>query len=677
MIQKISAISVNSNDRLNNTKTAEKTNITKMSAPAFSTNYTATGLVNAYQAFYGIQTAKTVSFGKSLTAAFKDLNQQMTTCRDEERGKKGESVGSRVDVSALVNEYYDDLPNDYDAIKTNIEVDSTDDTITDARTQIKKTPDGIMYEMAVRNPREKGTIGERAHGLQQLIRITQDPKGAEKSYVLNTKGKLMAVVEDGENVILTNAGKFSKHIDGTPRLAVEAQKTANKDFIPFTPEVQEVKERIHKPSVGKGTEIVIGMEDGRFVPEIIDSIKTFVDKVNKGEIILDQFVANENAQDTQLAMLAGGFGSRAEYTNASSDGIFHGKEKGAQSTKGVFRTATGLTPMETTFISLHNAGLLDCSKGNLKIGDNIKFYLNQSGVNKGNGGFTVDLYNKMEREGRESITLFPNDSMSRMPKATEKMANIMNSGEAAIVMIAKGVKADDARGNFGIMKLGADNEILEFAEKPKVIPAGYENNGMCLTNTFQFAVSKEAFKALSILEPHLPPLEWGFESRDWSKVLTPSIMGLALYDEPEKMQKHILESMKKVKEFNKDGRVVTPIPLNVLEEAKAALGNQKVFAVPTDEPWADCGSLNALYHTTMQIASNDFPLEDFERKHVLDSINTQTGLVASTPEQKAEIQSKYFVDGEVMVVPKAKKVDPSIVDKYIKKGLITVNEKQS
>ena len=116
---------------------------------------------------------------------------------------------------------------------------------------------------------------------------------------------------------------------------------------------------------------------------------------------------------------------------------------------------------------------------------------------------------------------------------------------------------------------------------------------------------------------------------------------------------------------------------DVLEEAKAALGNQKVFAVPTDEPWADCGSLNALYHTTMQIASNDFPLEDFERKHVLDSINTQTGLVASTPEQKAEIQSKYYVEGEVMVVPKAKKVDPSIVDKYIKKGLITVNEKQA
>ena len=78
----------------------------------------------------------------------------------------------------------------------------------------------------------------------------------------------------------------------------------------------------------------------------------------------------------------------------------------------------------------------------------------------------------------------------------------------------------------------------------------------------------------------------------------------------------------------------------------------------------------------MQIANNDFPLEDFERQHVLDSINTQTGLVASTPEQRAEIENKYFVKGEVMAVPKAKKVSPTIVGKYINKGLITVNERQ-
>ena len=265
MIQKIGVGIINQNPSINTTKTAHEAAKTNVTTPSFSSNYTATGLVNAYQAFHGIQTAKTVSFGKSLTAAFKDLNQQMTTCRDESKGKKGEAVGSRVDVSSLVDEYYDDLPNDFDAIKTNIEVASTDDTITDARTQIKRTPEGIMYEMAVRNPRAKGTIGERSHGLQQLIRITQDPKAEEKAYVLNTKGKLMGVVEDGNNVILSNAGKFSKIEDGTSRLAVEAQKAANKAYVPFTPEAQEVKNRVHMPSIGKGTEIVIGMEDGRFV----------------------------------------------------------------------------------------------------------------------------------------------------------------------------------------------------------------------------------------------------------------------------------------------------------------------------------------------------------------------------------------------------------------------------
>ena len=66
----------------------------------------------------------------------------------------------------------------------------------------------------------------------------------------------------------------------------------------------------------------------------------------------------------------------------------------------------------------------------------------------------------------------------------------------------------------------------------------------------------------------------------------------------------------------------------------------------------------------MQIASGDFPLEDFERKHVLDSVNTQTGLVASSPEQKAEIEDKYDIEGQVMAVPKAKAVSGDIIDEY-------------
>ncbi len=668
MIQKIGAGIVNPNLQNNQTKLSTPANSnTLVSKPAFSGNYTATGLVNAYQAYHGINLAKTVSFGQSLSQAFAELNAPMTTCRDLSKGMKGESVGSRVSVSELIDKYSDDLPRNFDAIKTNIEIssDPAKDTVTEARTQLKKMPDGILYEMAVRNPRKTSEPVNRQLPLTQLIRITQDPFIDEHAYVLNTKGKLMAVVEDGDNVLLTNAGKFTKISDNDSRLDIEAVQKGNV-FTPFTPDVQPVKERTHTPSIGEGTEIVIGMEDGRFVPEIIDSIKTFVDKVNNDEIILDQFVANPDAKDTQLAMLAGGFGSRAEYTNASSDGIFHGKTNGAQSTKGVFRTATGLTPMETTFISLHNAGLLDCSKGKLKIGDNIKFYLNQSGVNKGNGGFTVDLYNKMEREGRKSLTLFPNDSMSRMPEATRKMADIMNTGNAALVMIAKEVLSDDAKGTFGIMKLGDGNEILEFAEKPKIIPDGYEKNGKCLTNTFQFSVSKEAFAALAELEPYFPAGK-GKEPRDWSKTFVPILMSLTQKDDIDEIRSDIAAVVETEKES---------IPAEAVTKAKNILGNQKIIAVPTDEPWADCGTLNALYHTTMQIASNDFKLEDFERDHVLKSINTQTGLVASTPEQKAEIESRYIIDGEVMAVPKAEKVNPSIVDEYIDNGLVTINKRQ-
>lgn len=369
-------------------------------------------------------------------------------------------------------------------------------------------------------------------------------------------------------------------------------------------------------------------------------------------------------------MLSGGFGSRAEYTNASSSAIFHDKKGGTQSTKGAFQTATGLTPMETTFITLHKAGLLDCSK--LKIGNNVKLYLNKSGVNKGNGGFTVDLYNKMARDGRESLLILPNDSMSRLTEATGRAASLMNSGKAAIAMIAKEVSSQDAKGNFGIMKLNNNNEILAFAEKPKEIPEGYEKNGNCLTNTFQFAVSKEAFSALAEIEPHLY-VGKGKETRDWSKLYVPIIMALTQEPDTEKIQEQIYNlTAEKDKETGAlNGKRV---PLDVIERAKDMVAGQKVYAVPTDEPWADCGTLNALYHTTMQIASGDFPLEDFERAHVLDCINTKTGLVASSKIQKERIEAKYDIEGEVMAVKQAKPVDTqALLEKY--KDEIVVNEK--
>lgn len=236
-------------------------------------------------------------------------------------------------------------------------------------------------------------------------------------------------------------------------------------------------------------------------------------------------------------------------------------------------------------------------------------------------------------------------------------------------MIAKEVKSEDAKGNFGIMKISDDNEILAFAEKPKVIPDGYEKDGNCLTNTFQFAVSKEAFEALATIEPHLY-VGNGKETRDWSKLYVPIIMALTQEPDTAKIQDQIFEL---TAEKNKSGELQGKrVPIEIIEQAKDIVAGQKVYAVPTDEPWADCGTLNALYHTTMQIASGDFPLEDFERAHVLDCINTKTGLVASSKEQKERIEAKYDIKDEVMVVEQAEPVDTNaLLRKY--KDAITVN----
>ncbi len=641
-------------------KTVEKTNINK--------------LVGAYHGLYGINPAKTVAFGQSLQKVISTIKSNMVTCRDEDEGKDGETVGEKFAVSTIVNQFYDDLPNYNDAIKTDVQISKSDKSEVIARTQLKKMRDGVLCEMAVRQPKGFDEETDLTKDLYQRIKITQTQNIPEKSYIFNTKGKLMVAVEDEDKVILTNSGKFTKkdNKDGTENFSVDVWHSEH-NFKPFNQPMIHAVKREPKESIGEGTEIVIGMEASRFVPEIINSIENFIKKVDRGEIVLEQFVASPNAKNTQLTMLAGGFGSRAEYANASSSGIFHNRTNGAQSTKGTFITPTGLTPMETTFITLHKAGLLDCSKGKLKIGGNIKLYLNKSGINKGNGGFTVDLYNRMDREGRESITIFPNDSMSRMTEATKKMEEKMNSGNAAIVMIAKKVKSQDAINNFGIMKLNDKNEILEFAEKPASIPAGYEiEKGKCLTNTFQFAVSKDVFKALAVIERYLPPIEWGKETRDWSKILTPVIMAITQNSDLEKMQKDIKEKMSK--EFK--NKEVKEIPIEKLREAKDILGNKKVYAIPTDEPWADCGNLNQLYYTSMEIVSGQFPLEDFERENAMKCINTKTGLVTTSVEDKEFIENKYNVEGEVFVTKQAPKIPKRLVSDYINKGLITVNNYQ-
>lgn len=706
MIQKINLASVDFKNQ-SREKSVVSSPIKQGGVVSFTSvqNTPAAKLASAYQALNGIKVAKSVNFagGISLNEVFDKFNMEVVTCDDPAAGIKGEMVGSRANVSEIIEELHDSLPKYEDAVKTNIVVSKEDrkeqyeeqfsstgryykyeKTVpyeTIARTQVKNAGEDFLYEMAVRQPKSARKMrADISLPLKQNIRVllTPDSKMPEPMkelvYVLNTKGNLMSVVEDNSSsnpidrfILMTDTGKISKKdtLEGT--LVVNARKGDNV-FVPFEAPAQVVRERHPEPSIGKGTEIVIGMEDGRFVPEIIQSIVEFEEKINSGKIVLDTFVAAPDADKTQIAMLAGGFGSRAEYTNASSDGIFHGKDKGklehgAQSTKGVFRTPTGLTPMETTFITLHNAGLLDCSKGVFGVGKNVKFYLNKSGVNKGNGGFTIDMYNKMKRAGRENLLILPNDPISRVTNAMVKAKELIDSGEAAMVMIAKEVDPSLAK-DFGIMKLGANNEILQFVEKPKNPSKDLiSQEGKCMANTFQFAVSKEAFKALEILSPYFPAGK-GKEPRDWSKCLTPILMSLTQNDDLFVTRKEIAS----IVNANEGS-----IPMDKIMFAKKILGDQKILAVPTDEPWADCGSLNQLYHTTMQIASGDFKLEDFERANVLKCVNTKTGLVATSSELKDKVESKYDIKGQVMATERAEKVDPSIVDYFA--DAITINPK--
>ncbi len=621
--------------------------------------------------------ASTINFTGALYGAFNDLNTSMVTCKTEE--KQGEPVGSRASVNKLLHDFSGDFSQPDDAIKTTINIaDKGKDPIY-VRTQIKlmnqnkdKTNQEMLFQMAVRDPKQAKKIGDKADKLSQELNITMTPinyKGEgtnEQAYVLNTKGNLMAVVEDNDDVILTNAGNFSKKDSSQGVLDVKTTQSKNSAFVPFSPKTQRVEPRESFPSIGKGAEIIIGMESGRFENEIKDSIRSFVQKVKNGEIVLNQFAAAYNTDKIQLYMLAGGFGSRAEYTNASSSAIFHDKKNGAQSTKGVFKTATGLTPMETTFVTLHNAGLLDCSKDELEIGKNIKFYLNKD-INRGNGGYTLAMYEKMKKDDTKAVMIFPNDSMSRMTYAVATAQDLVTNGDAAIAIVAKQIPAKDAINTFGIMKLNNNNEILDFVEKPRRIPRGYEKDGKCLTNTFQFAVSKEVFEVLSMIEPYFDSKAdkngKNKETRDWSKQYIPIIKTLI----QEKNYDKIREKLNSPEVLGENS---TPLDNEFINKAKEILKDKKVVAVPTSEPWADCGTLNALYYTTMQIADGSFPLEDFERAHVLSCVNTKTGLIAQSKEQKERIENKYNIDGQVMVVEQAKKVS----DKDVKDIPVIVNE---
>ncbi len=667
MIQRVSSASYSSN--------ADKSQQVKVALPIKQNNNAVPikpqidggKMAVALRAQAFIPMSRTISFG-ALFDDFENAVKQIKVCNSED-------VGSRIEIGPIINSSCKELVKYDDAIKTTNEItkDKEKGTFTEARTQVKKQENGdVLLEMAVRPPRPIGTKlkkGEYPENIQDIqFTVDTHKEFAEKAYIMNTKGKLTSVIEDGNNVILTNAGTVAKK--GSNKFEFDAQTKGRefKSFSPVFPIVTPIKPEL---SEGTGSEIIIGMEQGRFCPEIVDSIRKFERKIQNGELVLPKFVAKEGAENVQVAMLAGGFGSRAEYTNASSDGIFHGVEGGAQSTKGVFKTSTGFTPMETTFISLHMAGILDCSKEKFGIGKNVRFYLNK-GANDGNGTFTMDLYKKTIQDHQKFEFIFPNDSISRMPNAISDVVSIMNEGNTAIAMIAKKVPSKEAAGTYGIMKLSDSNQIVEFAEKPKVIPEGYaDEDNNCLTNTFQFAVSNEAFDVLNLIEPYFSTALTGKERRDWSKHLVPTIMAISQYDSPQEMRKNLRQLSGQAKN-DKYIPFLDSVPDQILLKAKNMLKGQKVVAVPTNESWADVGQLSSLYDVTIDIAKGNFKLLDFERANVLKCINPRTGLVTMSPEQKAEIEDKYDVSGEVIVVPKAQKVDSNTLKEF--SDYITVNE---
>ena len=689
MVIAINGVVSSRNTTLTNVREKSVQNFSKgqtASVSSFPSNYTSTSLVNAYKAYYGIPLAKTVSFGKSLEDSFRNNIEILESCKDKKNPGKAEKVAGKVSVNRIVEALFDDgnLSHANNSVKADVNYPYTKkgevEESSPIEMQLVKKPDGTLMFEIVDSPLTS-----------QKIQAKMDKGVPEEAYTLNTKGKMVAIVKDnnGMDMLITNAGRVLKSKGEGGRLEVIAEQInsdgTRNDYMPFIVEdIPEVMQRTPGVSTGGGTELIIGMENGRFVPENIAETQSFIDRIESGEIVLQPFEAAPNAEKLMLTILAAGYGSRSEYANAASEKIFDGNDDGSDCTKGTFRTATGLTPMETTFVTLHNAGLLDCSKGHLAIGKNIKFYLNRSGVNRGNGGFTVDLYDVMKAQDsnnkdKKAVVILANDALSRMTKATIKMYELASSGQAAIAMIAKEVPANIARGKFGIMKLDENNRILEFAEKPKVIPEGYaDKNGNCLTNTFQFAISKEAFEALQLIEPFFPQDVKNKESRDWSKAYIPIIMTLTQNDDIDKMA--LLFAGKAPGQKENDPvialklRTTAPDFKEALRTAKGILGDQQVYAIPTGEPWTDCGSLNEYYKVVMDIASGAFKLEDFERAHVLESVDTRSGLIASSPEQLKRIQEKYQTAGQVMAVERAPKFDPSIVQDYIDAGLVAINE---
>ena len=151
MLNRISSVNFTTRNYAFLKPAASKTQNNASCAIQFTGNkISADKLLSTYKGYNNIHLAKSVSFtgAGSLSGAFDLLNKSMTTCKDEEHGRKGEAVGKRLDLSKLMSEFKNTLPNYDDAIKSNIQISSSKNSktgieeVTDARCQIKKGSDG-------------------------------------------------------------------------------------------------------------------------------------------------------------------------------------------------------------------------------------------------------------------------------------------------------------------------------------------------------------------------------------------------------------------------------------------------------------------------------------------------------------------------------------------------------
>lgn len=614
----------------------------------------------------------------------KDINEgnfiEMVACLDPDDKKvQGEFVGSRMPIHDYFKQYaplyknaaapFAPLHQKFKVLEQYWSTDFTpnnDRTFNLTFTQIDplETVNGRVVKFA---PSDKAIS----------IDMSANPK--DKVSVMQIKDKLTPIIRMKDDVIMVAGGTIERRAGKGEPLAIINDAGSSK-FKPFNVDVASVpKIQKYPVSMQKAGKVIVGLQEGRYCKELVNSLLEFKEKVDSGKIPIPTFVPAKNAHNMNVLMLAGGFGSRAEYTNATSNSIYMSDGGQANNTKGSFVTPSGLTPMETSLVTLHKAGLFNCT--NFEVGTDLMFYLNpKNAPNRGNGGFTLDMFSSFPGEQGKSQFILPNDSVSRMTKATVELTDIMSEGKTALGMISKKVPSDIARGTFGIMMRDSETgEIKEFSEKPKVIPEGFEiidtdENGeeqkMCLSNTFQFAVSPQAIAALKLLNPELTTPASAKESRDWSSQYVPTLMVLSQYDKPEDMVANLQRVAGKIAEGDKFNNFLKGVDPKKLLEARELLRDkngeiQKVVSIPTDELWYDVGQLNELYNSTKEIATdneNKLDLLPFERQNVVSSVNPTTGLIASTASELEKIESEFEIGGRVFVAPKAKYVDPEIMN---------------